>query len=145
MHSRAKNFNRRFNNKSGGIRKMTINDLNGAFGLILLIGGAYGGLWAIIRNALKPIKEKIELIDQKMVSRKSVQTILAMQTREIVGLKKKVMPTINVMKTFLASKGISVKPKSGEYIGDLSKLYDLSENEFIDEIRIILDKDNDEE
>lgn len=123
---------------------MTINDLSSALALIAIIGAVYGGLWALIKTAIKPLKERLEKMDKKMVSRKSMQTVLSMQTREIVGLKRKVMPTINVMKTFLASKGISVKPKSGEYIGDLSKLYDLDEDEFINEIRILLDENYEE-
>lgn len=123
---------------------MTINDLTSALALISIIGAVYGGLWALIKSAIKPLKERLEKMDKKMVSRKSMQTVLAMQTREVVGLKRKVMPTINVMKTFLASKGISIKPKSGEYIGDLSRLYDISEDDFINEIRIILDDEEEE-
>lgn len=124
---------------------MNVYDLNGAIGLIVLVGGGYAGLYALMRSVVKPIKDRLEQMDKKMVSRKSVQTILAMHTREVVGLKRKVMPTINVLKVFLASKGIKISPKNGEYVGDLSRLSEMSEDDFVDEIRILLDSDNDEE
>lgn len=127
---------------------MTITELTGILALLILVVGCVLGFLKLIKNtittAINPINVKIDSIDKKMVSRKSVQTILSMQTREIVGMKRKIMPTINAFKTFLVSKGITIKPKSGEYIGDLSKLYDLPEDDFINEIRIILDKDNEE-
>ncbi|PNX49877.1 MAG: hypothetical protein BV457_00120 [Thermoplasmata archaeon M9B1D] len=98
------------------MEQLSVNQLSSAIVLITSIGAIYGGFWAIIKSAIKPMQIKIE------------------------NIEKKVMPTINAMKTFLSSKGVKIQPKTGEYIGDLSNLYDAEEDEFVDKMRIILDE-----
>jgi uncharacterized protein YyaL (SSP411 family) len=130
---------------------MSITQLTDILLLIAMIGGIPATIFFWIRKLIKSetqsindslisMNQRLEHISDKMASRKTMQTILALHTREIVGFKTRFNAILKAMEAYLTKHGVVINRNKESHVNDLSHLYEVEEGVFIHEITNLIKK-----